>query len=104
MDGNRRTISGPIAAAYIGSVVSLLIAYQATNAINFSLICLITGAGLAMAFYSSAEEGQQMSDRRRGPIDVRRPGWIAHRAATIRVECLRASLADKAWCRAIGAP
>jgi hypothetical protein len=54
--GSRRTISGPIAAAYIGSIVSLLIAYQATNAINFSLIWLITGAGLAMAFHSSTEE------------------------------------------------
>ncbi len=54
--GSRRTLSVPIAAAYIGSVVSLLIAYQATNAINFSLIWLITGAGLAMAFHLSADE------------------------------------------------
>jgi hypothetical protein len=45
-----------------------------------------------------------MADRRRGPIDVRRPGWIAHGAATIRVESLHASLADKAWCRVSGAP
>jgi hypothetical protein len=46
---SRRSYDGPIAAAYIGSLVSLLVAYEATNAINFSLIWLIAGAGLAMA-------------------------------------------------------
>jgi hypothetical protein len=36
-------------AAYAGSVVCLLVAYEATNAINFALIWLIAGAGLAAA-------------------------------------------------------
>ena len=44
----RRTNRGTI-AAYAGAVVCLLVAYQATNAINFSLIWLLTGAGLAAA-------------------------------------------------------
>lgn len=39
---------GP-AAAYVGSIVALLVAYQATNAMFFSTIWLILGAGLAMA-------------------------------------------------------
>ena len=41
---DRRTM-----AAYTGAVVCLLVAYEATNAINFSLIWLIAGAGLAAA-------------------------------------------------------
>jgi len=44
----RRTNRGTI-AAYAGAVVCLLVAYQATNALNFSLIWLLTGAGLAAA-------------------------------------------------------
>lgn len=52
----RRSIAGPLAAAYIGAVVSLLVAYQATNAINFSIIWLIAGAGLAMALRTPADE------------------------------------------------
>jgi hypothetical protein len=39
----------PLAAAYTGSLVCLLVSYQATNALNFSLIWLIAGAGMALA-------------------------------------------------------
>jgi hypothetical protein len=53
---SRRFTIGPLAAAYIGSLVSLLISYEATNAINFSLIWLIAGAGLAMALRPSGRE------------------------------------------------
>jgi hypothetical protein len=42
-----------MAAAYIGSLICLLVAYQATNALNVSLIWLIAGAGLAMALGAS---------------------------------------------------
>ena len=51
---SRRSASAPMAAAYLGSIVSLLVAYQATNALNFSLIWLISGAGLALAFSTTA--------------------------------------------------
>jgi cell division protein FtsW (lipid II flippase) len=37
------------AAAYAASVVSLLVAYQATNALFFSINWIILGAGLALA-------------------------------------------------------
>ncbi|MGA3029981.1 MAG: O-antigen ligase family protein [Candidatus Limnocylindrales bacterium] len=37
-------------AAYAGALACLLVAYQATNALNFSLIWLIAGAGLAAAY------------------------------------------------------
>ena len=47
---SRHPDSGPMAAAYLGSLACLLVSYQATNAINFSLIWLISGAGLALAF------------------------------------------------------
>jgi hypothetical protein len=50
-----RPTTGPMAAAYVGSLVSLLVAYQATNALNFALIWLIAGAGLAMAFSKTAD-------------------------------------------------
>ena len=50
-----RSATGPIAAAYLGSLISLLVAYQATNALNFSLIWLIAGAGLALAFSKTAD-------------------------------------------------
>jgi hypothetical protein len=53
---SRRFATGPLAAAYIGSLVSLLVAYEATNAINFSLIWLIAGAGLAMALRTPGHE------------------------------------------------
>lgn len=36
-------------AAYIASIVSLLVAYQATNALFFSITWMILGAGLALA-------------------------------------------------------
>jgi hypothetical protein len=39
---------GP-AAAYFASIVSLLVAYQATNALFFSINWIILGAGLALA-------------------------------------------------------
>ncbi|MGA3056497.1 MAG: hypothetical protein ABSE70_00455 [Candidatus Limnocylindrales bacterium] len=52
---SRRPTTGPMAAAYLGSLVSLLVAYQATNALNFSLIWLIAGAGLAMVFSKTAD-------------------------------------------------
>jgi hypothetical protein len=51
---SRRSATAPMAAAYLGSIVSLLVAYQATNALNFSLIWLISGAGLALAFSATA--------------------------------------------------
>jgi hypothetical protein len=47
---SRRSAAGPMSAAYLGSLVCLLVAYQATNAINFAEIWLLAGAGLAMAF------------------------------------------------------
>jgi hypothetical protein len=52
---SRHPRTGPIAAAYLGSLVCLLVSYQATNAINFSLIWLIAGAGLALAFSKPAD-------------------------------------------------
>ena len=51
---SRRSAAAPMAAAYLGSIVSLLVAYQATNALNFSLIWLISGAGLALALSTTA--------------------------------------------------
>ena len=53
---SRGSTTGSMAAAYIGSLVSLLVSYQATNAINFSLIWLIAGAGLAMALRPPGRE------------------------------------------------
>jgi O-antigen ligase len=44
----RRSDRGMI-AAYAGALASLLVAYEATNALNFALIWLIAGAGLAAA-------------------------------------------------------
>ena len=58
---SRRPIVGPMAAAYIGSLVSLLVAYQATNALNFSLIWLIAGAGMAIAVRVSPDENRLVS-------------------------------------------
>ena len=43
----RRRPDRGLIAAYAGAVVSLLVAYEATNALNFALIWLIAGAGLA---------------------------------------------------------
>ena len=43
-----RTRPGP-AAAYAASIVSLLVAYEATNALFFSINWIILGAGLALA-------------------------------------------------------
>ena len=53
---SRNSTTGPMAAAYIGSLVSLLVSYEATNAINFSLIWLIAGAGLALALRPPGRE------------------------------------------------
>jgi len=39
----------PLAAAYLGSIVSLLVAYQATNAIHFAINWLLLGAATALA-------------------------------------------------------
>ena len=50
-----RSAAGPMSAAYLGSLVCLLVAYQATNAINFAEIWLIAGAGLAMAFGTATD-------------------------------------------------
>lgn len=44
----RRTDRGLI-AAYLGALVCLLVTYEATSALNFSLIWLLAGAGLAAA-------------------------------------------------------
>jgi hypothetical protein len=54
----QRDATGLLAAAYIGSLVSLLVAYQATNALNFSLIWLIAGAGMAIAVRVSPDENR----------------------------------------------
>jgi hypothetical protein len=47
-----RSLRGPgataLAAAYLGSIVSLLVAYQATNAIHFAINWLIAGAAAAL--------------------------------------------------------
>lgn len=48
-----------MAAAYLGSLISLLVAYQATNALNFALIWFLAGAGLATAFGSHARQENQ---------------------------------------------
>ncbi len=45
----------PMAAAYLGALVCLLVAYQATNAINFAQIWLFAGAGLAFASRATPE-------------------------------------------------
>ncbi len=52
---SRRSAAGPMSAAYLGSLVCLLVAYQATNAINFAEIWLLAGAGLAMAFGTATD-------------------------------------------------
>jgi peptidoglycan/LPS O-acetylase OafA/YrhL len=70
----RRDAIGPMAAAYLGSLISLLVAYQATNALNFSLIWLIAGAGLAMAFGIS-QDPNSAPESSTGMI---RPGRRAH--------------------------
>ena len=53
----RRPDRGKI-AAYAGALVCLLVAYEATNALNFALIWLLAGAGLAasVAPVDGAEE------------------------------------------------
>jgi hypothetical protein len=56
---SRHPGTGPMAAAYLGSLVCLLVSYQATNAINFSLIWLIAGAGLALAFSKPADSSTE---------------------------------------------
>jgi hypothetical protein len=50
----RRADRGTV-AAYAGAVVCLLVAYEATNALNFALIWLLVGAGLAAALEPAAE-------------------------------------------------
>jgi hypothetical protein len=40
-------------AAYAGAIACLLVAYEATNALNFALIWLLVGAGLAAAIESA---------------------------------------------------
>ena len=52
----RRPDRGRI-AAYAGALVCLLVAYQATNALNFALIWLLAGAGLAESLGPSTHEG-----------------------------------------------
>jgi len=76
----RRDTVGPMAAAYLGSLISLLVAYQATNALNFSLIWLIAGAGLAMAFRTS-QDGSSVAESSTGTI---RPGRGTHRRPSDR--------------------
>jgi hypothetical protein len=53
---SRLSAVGPMAATYIGALVCLLVSYQATNALNFSLTWLIAGAALATAFGTSTNE------------------------------------------------
>jgi len=48
----RRSDRGAI-AAYAGALVCLLVTYQVTNALNFSLIWLRAGAGLAASLVPS---------------------------------------------------
>lgn len=55
-----RTEAGP-AAAYAASIVALLVAYQATNALFFSINWMILGAGLALAV--QAMESRSPGDR-----------------------------------------
>jgi hypothetical protein len=50
----RRSPNRGLIAAYAGAVVCLLAAYEATNALNFALIWLIAGAGLAVAIEPAA--------------------------------------------------
>lgn len=61
----RRTDRGLI-AAYFGALVCLLVTYEATNALNFSLIWLLAGAGLAAAL-SPSEPSPSSSPPRRAP-------------------------------------
>lgn len=49
-----RTRPGP-AAAYAASIVALLVAYEATNALFFSINWIILGAGLALAVQAMGE-------------------------------------------------
>jgi hypothetical protein len=44
---SRRRVDRGTIAAYAGALASLLVAYEATSALNFALIWLIAGAGLA---------------------------------------------------------
>jgi hypothetical protein len=46
---SRRRVDRGTIAAYAGALASLLVAYEATSALNFVLIWLIAGAGLAAA-------------------------------------------------------
>lgn len=46
---SRRGVDRGTMAAYAGAIACLLVAYEATNALNFVLIWLIAGAGLAAA-------------------------------------------------------
>jgi hypothetical protein len=46
---SRRRVDRGTIAAYAGALASLLVAYEATSALNFALIWLIAGAGLAAA-------------------------------------------------------
>ena len=46
---SRRRVDRGTIAACAGALASLLVAYEATNALNFVLIWLIAGAGLAAA-------------------------------------------------------
>jgi hypothetical protein len=45
----RRLADRGTVAAYAGAIACLLVAYEATNALNFALIWLLVGAGLAAA-------------------------------------------------------
>jgi hypothetical protein len=45
----RRLADRGTVAAYAGAIACLLVAYEATNALNFALIWLLIGAGLAAA-------------------------------------------------------
>lgn len=51
------------AAAYAGSIVSLLVAYQATNALFFSFIWLIVGAALAFVVRSRRLPAPPMAEQ-----------------------------------------
>jgi hypothetical protein len=53
---SRRPGAGPSAAMYMGALVCLLVAYQATNAIHFSFIWLLAGAAIASALNADSPE------------------------------------------------
>jgi hypothetical protein len=57
-------------AAYAGALVSLLVAYETTNALNFALIWLLAGAGLAVAAQAADSEVVAHPDPQASPTST----------------------------------